>query len=134
MSNQPSDLNKPNGTGLKRLFKATKCSLQGFQAAWQHEAAFRQELLLTLVLFPFSFVLASSITHWLVLIFSLLFLLFAELVNSALEALADKVCIEHDVLIGRAKDIGSAVVFIGLLFLSLVWLLAVAQYFGFLLE
>ncbi|TRX56355.1 diacylglycerol kinase [Thalassomonas sp. M1454] len=130
MSKQQATTNKPNGAGLARLFKATRCSMQGFAAAWQHEAAFRQELLLTSILFPFSFFLASSINHWLILFFSLLFLLFAEIVNSALEALADKVCLDHDVLIGRAKDLGSSLVFIALVFMKVVWLLAILQYFN----
>lgn len=123
-------VNKPNGGGIKRVVNATLCSFKGFKAAWQFEAAFRQESLLVLVLLPFSFVLADSINHWLILFFSLLFLLFAELVNSALEALADKICLEHDVLIGRAKDIGSSLVFIALMFVKIVWLVALAQYFN----
>ena len=123
-----ASVNKPNGGGIKRIINATLCSFKGFKAAWQFEAAFRQELLLVLLLLPFSFILADSINHWLILFFSLLFLLFAELVNSALEALADKVCLDHDVLIGRAKDIGSSLVFIALMFLKIVWLVALAQY------
>ncbi|WNC70138.1 diacylglycerol kinase [Thalassotalea nanhaiensis] len=130
MSDNQSQTNKPNGTGIKRLFKATYCSIKGFKAAWKHESAFRQELVLVLVLFPFSFVIAQSTNHWLVLFFSLIFLLFSELVNSALEALADKVCLEHDELIGRAKDIGSAIVFLALIFLKLVWIIATLQYFS----
>ncbi|WNC70723.1 diacylglycerol kinase [Thalassotalea psychrophila] len=130
MNDNKSPINKLNGTGIRRLFKATYCSIKGFKAAWIHESAFRQELLLVLILLPFSFVLAQSTNHWLVLIFSLLFLLFSELVNSALEALADKVCLDHDELIGRAKDIGSAIVFIALVFLKLVWIVATLQYFS----
>lgn len=120
--------NKPNGSGLLRILKATHCSIKGFKAAWSFEAAFRQEALLALILLPFTFVLAQSSMHWLALMFTLLFLLFAELVNSALEALADKVCLEHDPLIGRAKDIGSAIVFIAIWFLILVWCVAIYEY------
>ncbi len=123
---------KPNGTGIQRVFKATYCSMKGFKGAWVHEAAFRQEVVLCLVLLPFSFVIAQSINHWLALMFTLLFLLFAELTNSALEALADKVCLEHDPLIGRAKDIGSSLVFIALVLLKLVWIIGVLQYFSIL--
>lgn len=121
--------NKPNGTGFSRIFKATYCSLKGFKAAWVHEAAFRQETIIVAILLPFTFLLANNLLHLLILFFSLLFLLFAELVNSALEALADKICIEHDPLIGRAKDIGSAIVFIGLVFMTLVWGLTILEYF-----
>nr|WP_082897176.1 diacylglycerol kinase [Thalassotalea crassostreae] len=106
--------------------------MKGFKAAWINEAAFRQETIMALICLPFSFILASSVLHWLVLIFALLFVVFAELVNSALEALADKVCLEHDVLIGRTKDIGSAIVFVALSFMTLVWICAVLSYFNLL--
>ncbi|WP_068546600.1 diacylglycerol kinase [Thalassotalea crassostreae] len=124
--------NKVNGHGLGRIIKATHCSMKGFKAAWINEAAFRQETIMALICLPFSFILASSVLHWLVLIFALLFVVFAELVNSALEALADKVCLEHDVLIGRTKDIGSAIVFVALSFMTLVWICAVLSYFNLL--
>jgi len=115
------NVNKPNGTGLSRIFKATYCSFKGFKAAFKHESAFRQELLLTLILFPAAFYFAQSRLHFIILIASLLFLLFAEIINSALEALADKITLEHDELIGRAKDFGSSGVFIALTLLFIVW-------------
>ena len=114
-------VNKPNGSGLMRILKASKCSIQGFKAAYIHESAFRQELLLSLVLLPFSFVLASSITSWLMLVVSLLFLLLIEIINSAIEALADQISTDHHVLIGRAKDLGSAAVFLAMTIVVLVW-------------
>lgn len=115
------EVNKPNGVGLMRILKATKCSYLGFIAAWRHESAFRQELVMVIILLPFSFVLSESRTHWLMLFMSLMLVLFAELVNSAIEALADTITLEHHPLIGRAKDIGSAVVFIALTILAVVW-------------
>ncbi|KXI28283.1 diacylglycerol kinase [Paraglaciecola hydrolytica] len=114
-------VNKPNGTGIGRIIKATKCSYYGFKAAWQHESAFRQELLLVMVLLPLSFLLCESRNHWLLLFASLMLVLFAELINSAIEAVADAVSLEYHTLIGRAKDIGSAVVFIALTVLVVVW-------------
>ncbi|GAB2707940.1 diacylglycerol kinase [Aliiglaciecola sp. 3_MG-2023] len=123
-------VNKPNGTGLSRIFKATQCSFRGFVAAWQHESAFRQELLMTLVLLPFSFVIASSTLHLLVLIGTLLFVLFAEIINSAIEAIADAVTLENNILIGRAKDMGSSGVFIALTLLTLVWLEGIWRFFS----
>ena len=72
-------------------------------------------------LFPVSFVLASSSGHWVVLVACLLFLLFAEILNSALEALADKVCLQQDELIGRTKDLGSSAVFIAICIVGLIW-------------
>jgi diacylglycerol kinase (ATP) len=119
MSKQQSA--KPNGTGLARILKATYCSYKGFKAAWIHESAFRQELLLVIILLPLSFVLSESRVHLVVLIASLLFLLFAEIINSAIEALADSVSLEHNVLIGRAKDMGSSGVFLAISLLVLVW-------------
>ncbi len=113
--------NKINGTGISRLFKATYCSFKGFKAAFKHESAFRQELFLCLLLFPTAFYFAQSRLHLVLLIGTLLFLLFAEIINSALEALADKITLENDELIGRAKDLGSSGVFIALTFLGLVW-------------
>ena len=121
MLNSHVPTNKPNGTGISRILKATYCSYKGFKAAWQNESAFRQELLLVVILLPFAFVISQSHLHFLLLIGSLLFLLFAEIVNSALEALADSVSLEYNVLIGRAKDMGSAGVFIAICMLMLVW-------------
>jgi diacylglycerol kinase (ATP) len=116
--------NKQNGTGLNRLLNATICSIKGFRAAFKYESAFRQELILCAVLFPISFFVAESAGTWLMLIVSMLFLLFAEIVNSAIEALADRITIEHSELIGRAKDLGSACVFIAFSILVLVWIYA----------
>ena len=116
--------NKSNGTGVRRLLKAFSCSLKGFSAAYGNEAAFRQELLLCLVLFPLSFVVSSSLTEWVVLISTLLFLLFAELLNSAIEALADSVSVEYHELLGRAKDLGSAAVLVAIILVFLVWIVA----------
>lgn len=113
---------KPNSSGIKRIFKAFNCSVKGFKAAYVHEAAFRQELLLCAFLLPISFIIATSMTHWLILISTLLFLLFAEVINSAIEALADRISIEHHELIGRAKDLGSAAVFIAFSILAVCWL------------
>ena len=73
------------------------------------------------MLLPLAFYVAQSRLHLLALIASLLFLLFAEIINSALEALADKITLEHDELIGRAKDLGSSGVFIALTLLAMVW-------------
>jgi diacylglycerol kinase (ATP) len=113
--------NKQNGDGIQRIVKATMCSFFGFKAAWLHESAFRQELVLSILLLPFSFYLAQSRLHWLLLLSCLLFVLFAEIINSAVEALADSITLEQHPLIGRAKDLGSSGVFIALAFLVVVW-------------
>ncbi|MGP5156685.1 diacylglycerol kinase [Pseudoalteromonas prydzensis] len=114
-------VNKPNGIGLGRIFKATQCSIKGFKAAYQEESAFRTELALGLVLLPLSFWLAQSLQHWVMLVVSFLFLLIVELLNSAIEALTDRVGVEYHVLSGRAKDIASAAVSLALLVLLIVW-------------
>ena len=93
--------------------KSHQCSWLGFSAAFKHESAFRQELLLCAVLLPFSFVLAQSVSHWAMLIVTLLLLLLVELLNSAIEAITDRVGTEYHVLSGRAKDTASAAVFFG---------------------
>ena len=102
--------------------------MKGFKAAFIHESAFRQELLLCMILLPFSFVIASSLNHWLSLICSLLFLLFAEIINSAIEALADRISTEHHELIVRAKDLGSAAVFIAIVLVTLIWFVGAYNY------
>ncbi|MDO6549391.1 diacylglycerol kinase [Pseudoalteromonas carrageenovora] len=115
------DVFKPNGLGIKRIFKATYCSYLGFKAAFIEEAAFRQELLLSIILLPISFWLASSVLHWALLISTLLIILIVELLNSAIEALTDRVSTERHVLSGRAKDMGSAAVTLSLMILMIVW-------------
>jgi diacylglycerol kinase (ATP) len=125
----PTFTNKQNGIGIKRIFKATICSYYGFRAAWTHKSAFRQELVMAIILIPLTFLLTDSANHWLLLFGSIMFVLFAEIVNSALEALADSVTLEHHVLIGRAKDLGSSAVFIALSFLLVVWGEAIFRYF-----
>ncbi len=112
---------KPNGLGLARVAKAVRCSIKGFQAACRHEAAFRQELLLSLLLLPFSVILASSLAHWVALIAVLLLLLLTELLNSAIEALADRISTDIHELLGRAKDLGSAAVLVAFVLVVLVW-------------
>jgi diacylglycerol kinase (ATP) len=121
--------NKQNGLGFSRVLKAASCSFKGFAAAWQHESAFRQELMLVIILLPFSFLLAANALHWVLLCCSLLFVLFAELVNSAIEALADSITLEQHILIGRAKDLGSSAVFISLICLILLWGEAILRLF-----
>lgn len=115
------DVFKPNGLGIKRIFKATYCSYLGFKAAFIEEAAFRQELLLSIILLPISFWLASSVLHWALLVTTLLIILIVELLNSAIEALTDRVSTERHVLSGRAKDMGSAAVTLSLMILMIVW-------------
>lgn len=113
--------NKPNGSGFKRIFKASYCSYLGLKAAFKEESAFRQELLLAFIMLPGSFLLAESVNHWAILVAVLLLVLIVELLNSAIEALTDRVGTEHHVLSGRAKDMGSAAVTLSLLIVAVTW-------------
>jgi diacylglycerol kinase (ATP) len=101
---------KRSKTGLKRLVDAARNSISGISACWKHEAAFRQNLALTLVLFVASFFLATSVEQWLLLVFPLWLLLITELLNSAIENVVDRIGSELHDLSGRAKDMGSAAV------------------------
>ena len=108
-------------TGWDRLWHATGYSLAGLRACWQHEAAFRQECALAAVLVPLAGWLGRSMLEYLVLIGPLFFVLSMELLNSAIEALADRFGPEHHVLSGRAKDLGSAAVLVALGLLGMCW-------------
>ena len=122
-------MNKPNGGGLGRILKATDCSRKGFIAAWTHEAAFRQETVLALIMLPLSFWLAQSTSHWAMLVATLLLVLIVELLNSAIETLTDRVSLERHELSGRAKDIASAAVTLSLTVVAVVWGAAISDKF-----
>jgi diacylglycerol kinase (ATP) len=110
--------------GARRVLHALRYSLAGLRAAIRHEAAFRQELLLAvpmLLLVPF---VAPGRWQALFMAGSVLAVLVVELLNSALEALADAVSLDRHALLGRAKDLGSAAVMLSLLFAAAVWLVA----------
>lgn len=107
--------------GLERLQKAFGYSMKGLLAGWRHEEAFRQELILTVVLLPLTFVIGSNFLEYAILLATLLLVLITELFNSAIEALTDRVGTEHHELSGRAKDLSSAAVFLALVLLAVVW-------------
>lgn len=108
--------------GLARFYYATLYSFKGIRAAFRHEPAFRYEVFGFAVLLPLSFVLAQSATQWALLVGCCLLVLALELVNSAIEAVVDRAGTEFNELAGRAKDLGSAAVFFGLIITALVWL------------
>lgn len=117
-------------SGLQRIRKALGYSLQGLRAAVRHEAAFRQELLLVTPLALAAPFVARGAWELVALWGVLVALLVVELLNSALEALADAISIEHHPLLGRAKDLGSAAVLLTLLFGALVWGVALGRLLG----
>lgn len=109
-------------SGLQRIIAATGYSAKGLRAAWQHEAAFRQEVALGAILIPLAIWLSRNKWELLLLVGSILFVWTVELVNSAIEALADSVSLDHRALLGRAKDLGSAAVLLSLFMAVIVWL------------
>ena len=112
---------KPGKTGLTRILFATKYSMQGLKAAWIHEAAFRQELALLIIFAPITIFLPVTVLEQLALIACLFLIVIVELINSAIEAIVDKTGSEWNELSGRAKDIGSAAVFVALVLAALTW-------------
>lgn len=112
---------KPGATGIKRIVAATKYSLQGLKSAWQNEAAFRQELILSLVLVPVALYFGDTALEKALLISSCLLVLIVEILNSAIEAVVDRVGSEHHELSGRAKDMASAAVFLSFCFAAVMW-------------
>ena len=112
--------NQPN-KGLRRLVNAAGYSWAGLRAAWRNEEAFRQEALLCLILVPAALWLATNGVERALLLGSLMLVMIVELVNSALEALVDRIGPEQHELSGRVKDMGSAAVLLALLNVPLIW-------------
>ena len=107
--------------GLTRLINALGYSRDGLASAWKHEAAFREEVLLAVVAIPLGLWLGQGGIEKALLVGSILLILIVELLNSAVEAVVDRVSGEHHELSKRAKDIGSAAVLMSLLTVVAVW-------------
>jgi len=112
---------KPGATGVTRIINATGYSMKGLKSAWINEAAFRQELMLILLLMPLAFWIGDTLDQILLLICISWLVVIVEVLNSAVEAVVDRIGSEHHELSGRAKDLGSAAVFIALALNALVW-------------
>jgi len=108
---------------VKRLWRAVLYSLDGLSAALRHEEAFRLELVLALILIPIALHTPASGTGRALMVTSVMLVLVVELLNSAVEAVTDRVSLEDHVLAKRAKDMGSAAVMLTLLNVPIVWLL-----------
>jgi len=108
-------------TGLARVWNAFRYSLAGLSAAYRHEDAFRQETWLALILIPVALVLPTGGPGKALMIASVLLVLVVELLNSAIEAVVDRVSLERHRLAKRAKDIGSAAVLVSLINVAAVW-------------
>lgn len=115
------DIEMTKVRGLARFYYATKYSMQGLKAALKHEPAFQYEAVAFLVMFPASFFVAQTATQWALLIGSCLLVLILEIINSAIEAVVDRAGTEFNELAGRAKDLGSAAVFLGIIITLATW-------------
>ncbi len=108
--------------GVKRVFLAAAYSFQGILSAIKNEAAFRQECLLAIFLIPLAWYLEVSQVERILLIAPIFLVLITEMLNSAIEAAVDRMGNEHHTLAGRAKDMGSAAVFIALCLTAYIWI------------
>lgn len=126
MTNTP---NKPGRKGIKRIAWATHYSWLGIKAAWKNEAAFREELGLMLIMVPAALWLGQTAVERSLLIGSCLVVIIVELLNSAIEAVVDRIGSDMHELSGRAKDMGSAAVFFALCLVGLCWGLIAWQRF-----
>ena len=121
---------KVGNTGLRRVVNATSYSFAGLRTAWRTEAAFRQECAAVIVLTPLAVWLGQSAVQRALLLGSCVFVLIVELVNTAIELVVDRVGTDHHELSGRAKDVGSAAVFMSIAQATLVWGLVAWERFG----
>jgi diacylglycerol kinase (ATP) len=114
-------------TGLRRLMNAFGYSIAGTLAAFKHEDAFRQEVVLAVVLTPVALYFGDTAIHQALMISSLLFIIVVELLNSSIEATVDRISVKHHKLAKRAKDIGSAAVFFSLINAAVIWFLLLVK-------
>ncbi|PFG45506.1 diacylglycerol kinase (ATP) [Vibrio sp. ES.051] len=128
---QSQESGKPGSTGIKRIIKATGYSIQGLKAAFKHEAAIRQELALLCIAAILAWLVDVGMVERILMIGVVVLVLIVELVNSAIEAVVDRIGFERHELSGRAKDIGSAAVMVTLAFAAFTWLYILAcRYLG----
>lgn|SRR5690606_40135124 len=116
-------MQRPKSAGTVRVWKAFGASSRGFRGAFRGEAAFRQELAVAALVVPLGLWLGETGVEKALLVAPMLLVLVVELVNSAIEAVVDRVGYEHHALSGLAKDLASAAVFLSFVLLGLTWLL-----------
>lgn len=119
---QSSNTGKPGNTGLVRVIKAAGYSAKGLKAAFKHEAAIRQELAMLVLAIALVCVFDLSVVERILMLGAVVLVFIVELINSAIEAVVDRIGVEHHELSGRAKDIGSAAVMVALFFAGFTWL------------
>ncbi len=108
-------------TGLRRILNATRYSAYGLSVCLKHEAAFRQEALLALILVPLGLWLGDGAAEKALLAGSVIIVMIVEIINSAIERVVDRISDERHQLSKEAKDMGSAAVFLALALVALVW-------------
>jgi len=116
-----------NEKGLKRFINAIFFSIAGFKATWKHEEAFRQEVLTLIIAVPLAVWLTESNIERILLIGTVILVMIVELLNSAVEAVVDRVGVEYHELAGRAKDIGSAAVMLSIMLAIMTWSLILVK-------
>ena len=114
-------------TGIKRLANAFSYSVAGTLAAFKHEDAFRQEVILSVVLIPLAIYLGQTAIEQALMIASILLIIIVELLNSSVEATVDRISVKRHKLSKRAKDIGSAAVFFSLINAAVIWFLILVK-------
>ena len=114
-------------TGLRRLMNAFGYSIAGTLAAFKHEDAFRQEVILSAFLIPLALYLGQTGVEQALMIASILLVIIVELLNSSVEATVDRISVKRHKLSKRAKDIGSAAVFFSLINATVIWFLILVK-------
>ncbi|WP_392433112.1 diacylglycerol kinase [Yersinia sp. HM-2024] len=117
-------------TGLTRIYKAAGYSVKGLTAAWKNEAAFRQEAVAAILAIILAFWLDIEATARILLIASVVLVVIVEVINSAIEAVVDRIGSELHELSGRAKDMGSAAVCLAILLALFIWVTVLWQHVG----
>ncbi|CNC98833.1 diacylglycerol kinase [Yersinia pseudotuberculosis] len=115
-------------TGLTRIYKAAGYTVKGLTAAWNNEAAFRQESVAAVIAIILAFWLDVGAIARILLICSVVLVIIVEVINSAIEAVVDRIGSEFHALSGRAKDMGSAAVFLTILMALFVWITVLWQH------
>ena len=117
-----TNVNPHKATGLRRLINALGYSLSGLRFAWKDEAAFRQEVILAIILVPVAFMMPVGEIQRVLLVGSVMLVLVVEMINSAIEAVVDRVSLDIHPLAKKAKDMGSAAVLLALANAILIWI------------
>ena len=114
-------MEQPKVTGFRRIARSIRLSSAGFRYAIAHEVAIREQLIALAVLVPLSALLPVTDIEHLILVLSMMLVIFAEFLNSAIESTVDRISSEHHPLAGRAKDLANTAVVIAVLMMGLCW-------------